>query len=133
MNIKKSTVAIVVLVALLVPSLYRNYCTYEPEADWLVRPSDPNRLPIWEAYAVSSALSLFAEKNGGRLPASIDQLKPDYVGASIDLSQYYLARPGATIRGKYEEIVTRKILTSEGERIVCIFGNGQVSVTRPGD
>lgn len=125
---KKSTIAIVVLSAAFVMLLFRS-CF--PEMDWLVRPDDPNRSAIWEGYAVASGVFLYTEKNSGRLPRSLNELKPDFVGSAIDLSHYTLHRPGATGWNKYDDIVSRRIMTPAGERWLYVYGSGYVSVVEP--
>ena len=58
-------------------------------------PREPGlRLQLAEAYAVGAGLVTYAEKHDGRLPLTLSELQPAYLGTSINTSNYTLLRPG---------------------------------------
>lgn len=120
MSTKHHTILIVALACALIYSFLRG-C--EPEATWLIAPNDPNRTAVAEGYAVWSGLLLFAEKNGGRYPKSLDMLKPEYIGEDIDIAAFQLRASGVPKTWK-DLLATRKIATTNGVLVISVYGCG---------
>jgi hypothetical protein len=99
------------------------------------RPRSPERNKrLTEAELISAAIFMYADQHDGTLPSSLDALKPDYLGQSVDPSFLAFHYPSGRLQRPrdYRVIASEKQLDSEHRRI-CIYGHRGVSLLRDGD
>ena len=99
------------------------------------RPANPERNKrLTEAELISAAMFVYADRHDGTLPPSLDALKPDYLGQSVDTSFLTFHYPGAKLQqpSDYRVIAAEKQHDSE-HRFICIYGHRGVSLLREGD
>ena len=99
------------------------------------RPSSAERNKrLTEAELISAAMFVYADRHDGWLPPSLDALKPDYLGQSIDTSFLSFYYPG----GKLQQPRDYRVIAAETQadldhRFICIYGHRGVSLLRQGD
>jgi len=91
-------------------------------------------LRLAEAELISAALFLYADRHDGKLPPSLESLKPDYLGQSVDTGfmEYYAANSKSTEPHDYRVIASEKERDAE-DKFICIYGHRGVSLLRAGD
>src|SRR5947207_3324689 len=84
---------------------------------------------LTEAKLISAAIFMYADRHDGTLPPSLDALKPDYLGQSIDTSFLHLVYPGGKLQQPrdYRVIASEKQYDSE-DKCICIYGHRGVSL-----
>lgn len=76
---------------------------------------------------------LYADRHNGVLPPSLDALKPDYSGQSVDTTFLTFHYPG----GKLQQPRDYRVIASEkqhdsDDRFICIYGHRAVSLLSEG-
>jgi hypothetical protein len=121
-----------IAIAVVVVGIAASSC--EPDyAD--TRPRSPERNKrLTEAELISAAIFVYADQHDGTLPPSLDALKPDYLGQSVDTSFLTFHYPSGRLQQPrdYRVIAAEKQLDSENCRI-CIYGHRGVSLLHDGD
>jgi hypothetical protein len=107
----------------------------EGDGVWLVNPNNPDRRVLVEAHALYAALLLYADEHQGKFPTSLEELKPQYLGSSVDVKNYWIdVRKAMWNETNYNTVIVgRGIQTAEGKKTVIVSGKGYVSIQGPSD
>jgi hypothetical protein len=95
--------------------------------------SDRNKR-LTEAELISAAMFVYADRHNGTLPPSLEALKPDYLGQSVDTSFLSYHTPGSKLETPYDyRVIASETQHDADHKFICIYGHRGVSLLREGD
>lgn len=99
------------------------------------RPADPVRnARLTEAQLISAAMFAYADRHDGMLPPSLEALKPDYLGQSIDVAFLTYHLPSERLSKPYDyRVIASEKQRDQDDKFICIYGHRGVSLLRMGD
>jgi len=98
------------------------------------RPADSERNKrLTEAELISAAMFVYADRHDGMLPPSLDALKPEYLGQSIDTSFLTFHYPSGKLQPRDGRVIASEKQHDSEHRSICIYGHRGVSLLREGD
>jgi hypothetical protein len=121
---KLAGLAIISAMAVATPGCHRDYADTRPA-------SAERNQRLTEAELISAAMFVYADRHDGTLPFSLDALKPEYLGQSVDTSFLSFRFPGAKLQGPHDSRVIAAEMQHDTEnRFICIYGHREVSMLR---
>ena len=119
-------VAIIVAVAVATLGCGRDHADTRPAS------AERNRR-LTEAELISAAMFVYADRHDGTLPLSLDALKPEYLGQSVDTSFLMFRYPGAKLQQSPDHrVIAAEMQHDSEDRFICIYGHRGVSLVREG-
>ena len=74
-----------------------------------------------------------SDRHDGTLPPSLDALKPDYLGQSVDTSFLTFHYPGGKLQPRDGRVIASEKQHDADHRFICIYGHRGVALLREGD